>query len=83
MDRVAVLTPLIVGSSAIPCTIVIHGAALSTNLGFVRRERRLERIGAGFWIDFSIATVAVMLALTAHLIEIGIWAGLLVLIGEF
>jgi len=83
MDRVAILTPLIVGSSAIACTIGIHGAALSTNLRFVRHEGRLGRMGTGFWIDFSIVAVAVMLALVAHLIEIGIWGVLLVLIGEF
>jgi hypothetical protein len=83
MNRVAVLVPLIIGCITIGCTIVIHGAALATNLYFVRHERVLGRLGARFWIDLMIATVALMLALLAHLIEIGLWAILLVLIGEF
>jgi hypothetical protein len=83
MDRVAVFTPLIVGTSAIACTIVVHGAALATNLRFVRHERRFGRAGIQFGIDLSIVAVAVMLALMAHLIEIALWAVLLVWIGEF
>ena len=83
MDRVAVLIPLIVGSSAIACTIVIHGAALVTNLQFVRRERRVGHMGVNFWLDLRIVATAVLLALVAHLIEIGVWAVLLVRIGEF
>ena len=83
MDRVAVLIPLIVGSSAIACTIVIHGAALVTNLQFVRHERRVGHMGVNFWLDLRIVATAVLLALVAHLIEIGVWAVLLVRIGEF
>jgi uncharacterized membrane protein len=83
MNRVAVLVPLIVGCIAIGCTIVIHGAALAASLYFVRHERALGRTGARFWIDLMIVTVALMLALLAHLIEIGLWAILLVLFGEF
>jgi hypothetical protein len=83
MNRIAVLVPLILGCIAIGCTIVIHGAALAANLYFVRHERALGRTGASFWIDLSIVTVALMLALLAHLIAIGLWAILLVLLGEF
>ena len=83
MPRVAVLIPLIVGSSAILCTIVIHGAALVANLHFVLHERRVGHVGANFWIDLRIVATAVMLLLMVHLIEIGVWAVLFVLIGEF
>jgi hypothetical protein len=83
MDRVAVWIPLIVGSGAIACTIVIHGAALSANLRFVRHELAFGHLGAGYWIDLRIVGTAVMLALIAHLIEIAVWAVLLLLIGEF
>jgi len=83
MDRVAILIPLIVGISAILCTMVIHGAGLAANLRFALHERRVQRWGASFWIDLRIVATAVMLLLMAHLIEIGVWAVLLVLIGEF
>jgi hypothetical protein len=83
MDRVALLIPLLVGSGAMAFTIVVHGATLATNLGFVRHERAYGHAGLGFWNDLRIVSTAVMIALIAHLIEIGGWAVLLVLIGEF
>ncbi|HKE12023.1 MAG TPA: ion channel [Myxococcota bacterium] len=83
MDRVAVLIPLLVGSGAVACTVVVHGAALVTNLSFVRHERTHGHMGAGFWTDLRIVATSVMIALIAHLIEIGGWALLLVRIGEF
>ncbi len=83
MDRVAVLIPLLVGSSAVACTIVIHAAALAATLRFLLHERMLGRVGVGFWVDLRIVATTVMIALTAHLIEIGVWAVLLVLTGEF
>jgi hypothetical protein len=83
MNPLAILIPLIVGGSAIACTIVIHGVALAANLHFIRHQRALGRAGTRFWIDLMIVAVAVMLALVAHLIEIGVWAVLFVLFGEF
>src|SRR5262245_38353334 len=83
MNRVAIWVPLIVGCSAVAFTIVIHGLLLAANLRFVRHERKLKRAGTRFSIDFMIVTVAVMLPLVAHLIEIAVWAVLFVLFGEF
>ena len=83
MDRVAVLIPLIVGSIAIACTLVIHGAAVAANVRFVLHERRVGHVGLSSWLDAMIVATSVILALVAHLIEIGVWAVLLVLIGEF
>ncbi len=83
MYRVALLIPLIVGSTAIACTITIHGAALAATLRLVRHERTLGHAGAGFWVDLRIVATAMALALIAHLIEMGVWAVLLVLVGEF
>jgi len=40
-------------------------------------------MGVNFWLDLRIVATAVLLALVAHLIEIGVWAVLLVRIGEF
>ena len=83
MHRIAILGPLIVGTSAITVTIVVHALALMAIIHFVRRERRLGRAGVGFWTDLSIVVVAILLALGAHLIEMALWALLFALGGEF
>jgi carbon starvation protein CstA len=83
MDRVATLIPVIVGSTVIVSTIVIHGVLLEATLRLLRQERTLGHVGGEFWIDLRIVSMAIMLALVAHLIEIGVWAALFVLLGEF
>ena len=40
-------------------------------------------MGAGFWIDVAIVGVAIAFAFTAHLVEIALWALLLMVCGEF
>ena len=75
--------PLVVGIGAVLGTVVVHAMALVANLGLVRRERAAGRFGRGFWTDLRIVGVAVVLALTAHMLEIGGWAALLVGLGEF
>ncbi len=82
-DRIAVFAPLIVGSTAVVCTIFIRALAVITTVTFVRREQRLGLAGAAFWIDFSIVATAIFVSLVAHLIEIGVWAILFVICGEF
>jgi len=77
-----ILVPLLAGIGVIACTIV-HGAALAANLAFVRHERALGRYGTGFWIDLGLVSVTLTLALTAHLLEIGLWAAVFVGFGEF
>ena len=77
------LIPLAVGSSAVVSTILIHALALSATVNLVRRERRLGRAGASFWIDVAIVAQAMSFALVAHLIEIVVWAVLFVRCGEF
>src|SRR5215813_2251642 len=81
--QTAILIPLLVGSSAIICTIVIHGMALSAGVDLFRRERRLGRAGTIFWKDVAIVTLTVTIALAAHLIEIALWAVLFLFSGEF
>lgn len=81
--RIAILTPLAVGVSAIVCTIIIHALGLSATVNVVRRERRLGRAGASFWIDVAIVAVAISFAFAAHLVEISLWAVLFTICGEF
>jgi hypothetical protein len=79
----SIVLPVVIGCGAIACTIVIHAAALIGNLHFIRRQRAKGRFGAGFWRDLEIVGAAVLVALAAHLIEIGLWAFVLVAVGEF
>jgi len=83
IHQIPTLIPLAVGSSAVVSTILIHALALSATVNLVRRERRLGRAGASFWIDVAIVAQAMSFALVAHLIEIVVWAVLFVRCGEF
>lgn len=83
MHRITILVPLAVGAVAILCTIMIHALPLTATVNFVRHEKKLGRVGTGFWIDIGIVARAILYALTAHLTEIALWAVLYVVCGEF
>lgn len=83
IHRVAILAPLLAGGVAVICTIFIHGLLLSGTISFVRRETKLGRVGLSFWKDFGIAGLVISFASITHLIEIGLWAVLFVICGEF
>jgi Ion channel len=80
---IAFLIPLAVGVAAIICTILMHALPLRATIDFVRREKRLGRVGVGFWLDTGIVTRSILYALVAHLIEIALWAVLFMICGEF
>lgn len=80
---VAILIPLVVGAGAVVCTIIIHGLVLITAVHFFRRQKRLARAGASFWMDVVIVGLVVCWSLAAHLAEIAVWAVLFVGCGEF
>src|ERR1700733_7489094 len=82
-DRVAILLPLLVGAGATLGTICIHALAVNGTINFLRREEKSGRTGRGLSIDLRIVVLVISLALTAHLIEIALWAGLFMLCGEF
>ena len=81
--RIAMPAPLAVGPVAVICTIMIHALPLSATVDFVRRERKLGRAGANFWIDMGIVAAAILCALAAHLMEMALWAVLYMICGEF
>jgi Ion channel len=83
LDQVAILIPLAVAAGAFACTVIIRALAVVATVNFIRRERRLGRVGAGFLIDLSIVALTMFFALAAHLIEIAIWAVLFLLCGQF
>jgi hypothetical protein len=83
MDRVEIWLPLAVGIAANAATIVIHALGVTAMVNFARHEERAGRLGAGFGSDVAIVIVVILLALVAHLLEIGVWAAVLMQCGEF
>jgi hypothetical protein len=79
----AILFPLVVGVAAVVCTIFVHALALTATVNFFRYERNRGRAGAGALIDLTIVALVILFAFVAHLIEIALWAEVLVLCGEF
>ena len=77
------LLPFAVGLAAVACTIFVHALALAATVNLFRHEKNLGRAGAGALIDLMILSLAISFAFAAHLIEIALWAVLLVLCGEF
>lgn len=81
--RIAILIPLMVGACVVLCTIFIHALAVSATVSFVRYGKKLGREGANSWIDVAIVALAMSIVLVAHLIEIALWAVLLIICREF
>jgi hypothetical protein len=79
----AILLPLVVGAGPVACTIVVHALAVAATINLFRYERKLGRAGSGALIDLAIVALVISFAFMAHLIEIALWAVLLVICGEF
>jgi hypothetical protein len=79
----AILFPLEVGVGAVVCTIFVHALAIVATVNLFRYERKRGHAGAGALYDLAILTLVISFAFVAHLIEIALWATLLVLCGEF
>ena len=77
------MVPLLLGAISFACTTVIHALPLRATVNFIRREKSRGRAGVSFWIDVGIAVRTIFYASAAHLIEVGLWAILFVLTGEF
>jgi Ion channel len=82
-ERIAVWLPLVVGAIVVAGTILTRALAVLATIELVRRQRRLGQAGAPFWRDLSVVTLAIAVALIAHLVDIGLWAILFVICGEF
>jgi hypothetical protein len=77
------LGPLALSAPVTLATIFAHALPLNATVNLFRTEKRIGRIGAGFWIDMSIVARVILYALVAHLIEIALWAVLFLLCGQF
>ena len=82
-NQFTILFPLAVSVGAVVCTIFVHAITMVATINLVRYERKRGRAGTGAVIDFAILTLVISFAFVAHLIEIALWAVLLVLCGEF
>ena len=80
---IAFLIPMVVGVTAVICTILIHALPLRATIEIIRREKRLGHVGVRFSLDTRIVTRCIIYALVAHLIEIALWAVLFMICGEF
>ena len=81
--HVSLMTPLLIGAGVIVLTIFIHTFALRATVTLIRHEERVGRAGSGFFIDVFLIACAASFALSAHLVEIALWAGLFVIFGKF
>jgi hypothetical protein len=82
-QHIAFLVPGMVGVVVILCTLLIHALPLNTTVKFVRHQKRLGRVGVGFWMDTGIITRTMSYALVAHLFTTALWAILFMICGEF
>lgn len=82
-DRVAIWLPLAVGASALAATILVHTVAVTATITVARQAVRGGRAGTGFWVDVAIVAAAIFFTAGAHLLEIGVWAVLFMVCGEF
>ena len=79
---ISLVAPLFVGAVAQFCSVIIYLLPVRATINLIRREKSLGRVGTP-WNDLRIFTQTVIYASTAHLVEIGFWAGLFILCGEF
>ena len=56
---------------------------VSATISIVRREKRLGQARVSFCSEFAIVALIIFFALAANLIEIALWAAVLIICGEF
>ena len=83
IDEIALFAPLMVGALATVGSIIIHGATGRSMIVVVTRLLRREWRRPSFIRDASTIAGAAMMLLSAHLVEIVLWAAVLMICGEF
>ena len=73
-SQIEILGPLLVGLAATSGTIVIHGLVVHTIIVTLRRDLQRGVLGARIWMNLTFVMSTTLLALAAHLGEIGLWA---------
>jgi hypothetical protein len=82
-NRISLSIPLLVGVGTTFGTIVVHALVVGMIIRIVRRDLQRGRVGVGFWADSAFVANATLLALVGHLVEMGLWALVFELCGEF
>lgn len=81
--QIPVLLPLSVGAILVALTLGIHALAVIATIQLFRREKVAGRAGSSTLIDVSIVFRVNGFAFLAHVVEIGLWAALFMMCGEF
>jgi hypothetical protein len=82
-NQISVLRPLALALPATLSTVIIHAVVLRFIISRVHQYLTIGPAGVRFWRDSVLVSVITLLALTAHLAEIGVWALAFDLCGEF
>jgi hypothetical protein len=80
--RISVLAPLGLSVVALVCTMIIHLLPLRTTVNLIRRERSRGHVRTP-WTALGIFARVVFYASLGHLMEMGFWAALFMICGEF
>jgi len=75
--------PLLVGVLTIVCTVALHGAAGAGVVHLAQAAVHRGFAGGRFSRDVIVLSVATLVALAAHLVQIAVWAIVFQLCGEF
>ena len=73
-NDIAILSSLLVGLAATLGTIVIHGFVVHIIVMTLRSNLQRGVLGVRIWVNMTFIVGATLLALTGHLVEIGLWA---------
>src|SRR5262249_12936119 len=82
-QEAAFLFPLVFALLTTLMNIGVMAVAFGATIRFLRREYQIKHVGLGFWTDVAITAGVTLLAMVAHLVNVGIWALLYVACGEF
>jgi hypothetical protein len=82
MNGVECFLPLLVGGATTVLTLFIHGFSGRTMGVLVAQAFRRSLAGIHFRTDGLVIAFAAMIMLTAHLLEVMLWAAVMLLCGE-
>ncbi len=66
------LLQLLVGAAASACNVIIHALVMASIIKIIRTQAARARFGSLFLVSTMIASVSVLM--TAHILEVAVWA---------
>jgi ion channel len=76
------LLPLLIGAGVFICSLLSYSAATALIVRMVAHSIRTGYAGLEFWKNFSLMAIVSLVTAAAHLLQIAIWAGAVLLSGE-